>query len=114
VASGDDNRKAISFIETSFKYYSAICNIPEYHHLFNGDWLFQKYMGRGSLLTEIALTEMAERESTLDKPHEGTDLLAHFYKAMEANPTKMTKKDVFSIAHGALYVSIHLLEVHAI
>lgn len=90
-----------------FSYYSVASQVPEYHKLFQGDLLLQAFTGGKSLLSEIAMREMDEREHSSIKVTNRRDLLARFFDALEANPEKMTHKDVFSIAHGALYVFNH-------
>lgn len=92
-------------------YDGIVGHIPEFDILLRNNPLrpyLPFWKPSTTIMTKIAQEELARRKRS-DGSHDssGIDLLAELLRAHDANPEKFSVSDVFSIAHGAVYVHAH-------
>ncbi|KAK4248362.1 cytochrome P450 [Corynascus novoguineensis] len=110
---GRDVDGAIKTIDNSQWYNGLVGQVPELDYLLrrNPLWQFVPWLStKNALITRMALEEMSRRQP-FDKDNGGLlrtgdgrqDLMASLIQGYLKDPQRFGEKDVFSVAHGAIF-----------
>lgn len=102
---GFDIDGAIKTIDDSQWYNGIVGQVPFLDHFFrrNPLWQYVPFLAtKNSLITKMALEEMAKRKKYGEKEIDRKDLLSQLMAAHERKPEAFGEGDVFAVAHGAM------------